>query len=390
MRRCARIPATPMNATRFLQNALVVLVSLLLSLLAAEGVVRLTPLGNIHVAETDNHFRFYEFDPRLGWKNAAGRHGRLTRKEFSYDVSINSHGMRYREVQRRKPPGVTRVAVLGDSFVWGIGVSDGERFTELVEERSNGKYELLNFGVSGYGPIQYSLIFDEIVTGFQPDVVLLTFCLINDFVDNVFWCRAKYYKPYVLESPGPDVVIAGYPLPRIGVFTRGLPTDWLADYSRLYTLATSSVNRAAASLQDHGQAGLIGADELQKDIYFPQHSPDAADFAERMVAINTKVLTQIRDKARAHDVPLAVVVAPTRYEYESAFPKQKKGPNMNARNHLLETLKELGIPAIDSTDAIDMSDFWKYDMHWRPSGHAKIADGILDWLNTSGLPTARP
>ena len=80
MRRCARIPATPMNATRFLQNALVVLVSLLLSLLAAEGVVRLTALGNIHVTETDDHFRFYEFDPRLGWKNAAGRHGRFTQQ----------------------------------------------------------------------------------------------------------------------------------------------------------------------------------------------------------------------------------------------------------------------------------------------------------------------
>lgn len=371
--------------TKFLQNALVVVVSLLLSLLAAEGVVRMTSPGSIHVAETGNFFRFYEFDGRLGWKNGAGRYGRYTPDEFSHDISINSHGMRYREVRRRKPVGVTRVAVLGDSFVWGIGVSDRERFTELVEERSNAKYELLNFGVSGYCPIQYSLTFDEIVTGFQPDVVLVTFCLGNDFVDNVLWRRYKYYKPYVREAAGPDVVIAGYPLPRAGEFTSGLPAEWLADRSRLCALVMSNVNRAATALNGHGQAGLVGADEYQKDIYFPERSPEAAAFAERMVAINTKLLTQIRDKARAHKVCLAVVVAPTKAEYGACFPGET-ARNMNARDHLIKTLEELDIPAIDSTDAIDVADFWQTDSHWRPSGHAKIADGILDWLARSSLP----
>jgi hypothetical protein len=81
----------------------VVIVSLLLSLLAAETVVRMTSLGNIHVAETGNQYKFYEFDGRLGWKNGAGRYGQYTRDEFSYAISINSHGMRYREVPPQKP-----------------------------------------------------------------------------------------------------------------------------------------------------------------------------------------------------------------------------------------------------------------------------------------------
>jgi hypothetical protein len=375
----------PMNSTNFLQNALVVTVSLLLSLLLAEGAVRMTVLGKIHVAETGNQYKFYEFDERLGWKNGTGRHGQYTRDEFSYGISINRHGMRYREVQQQKPAGVTRVAVLGDSFVWGIGVSDHDRFTEMVEKRSAGEFELLNFGVSGYGPVQHYLMFDEIVAGFRPDIVLVTFCLGNDFADNVFWRRYNYYKPYVQEITGPDVAIAGYPLPRSGEFAGGLLTDWLADHSRLYALTMSSARRAAASFNDYGQNGLVGADENQKDIYFPRHSPGAAALADQMVDMNAKLLMKLRQKAKAHNVRLAVVVAPTKCEYGACFPGET-ARNMNALNRLIQTLKELDIPAIDKTEAIDLADFWKTDAHWRPSGHAKLADGILDWLNSSSLP----
>lgn len=374
-----------MNLTKILQNTLVVTVSLLLSLLAAEGAVRMTVLGNIHVAETGNQYKFYEFDKRLGWMNGAGRHGQYTRDEFSYSISMNRHGMRYREVQQQKPAGVTRVAVLGDSFVWGIGVSDHDRFTEMVEKRSDGKFELLNFGVSGYGPIQYYLMFDEIVANFRPDIVLITFCLGNDFADNVFWRRYNYYKPYVQEITGADLTIAGYPLPRSGEFGGGLLTDWLADHSRLHTLFMGSAKRAAASLNDYGQAGLASADENQKDIYFPRHSPDAAALADQMVAINAKLLMKLREKAKAYNIRLAVVVAPTKCEFGACFPGET-ARNMNAHNRLIQTLQELDIPAIDKTDAIDLADFWKTDGHWRPSGHAKIADGILDWLNNTLLP----
>jgi hypothetical protein len=371
-----------MNWTKFFQNALLVAVSLMLSLLIAEVIVRITPLGNIYVAETGNQYKFYEFDNRLGWKNAVGRHGQYTRGEFSYGISINSNGMRYREIPPQKPAGVIRVAVLGDSFVWGIGVSDQDRFTEKVEKLSGGKFELLNFGVSGYGPIQYDLMFDKIVEEFKPDVLLITFCLGNDFADNVFWRRYGYYKPYVKKGANQDLIIDGYPLPRNGEFIGDIFTNWLADHSRLFALVRTSFKRATASSNDYGQAGLIGADENQKDIYFPLHSPEAMNLADHMVELNTGLLTQIRDKAKLNNVSLAVIVAPTKCEYGACFPGEQ-AHNMNARDRLIKSLKEIEIPVIDKTDAINMADFWNTDGHWRPSGHAKLADGILEWLKAN-------
>jgi len=58
-------------------------------------------------------------------------------------VGINSYGMRYRDFSKDKKPGIYRVAVLGDSYTWGIGAADAERFTEKVEDLADHKVEML-------------------------------------------------------------------------------------------------------------------------------------------------------------------------------------------------------------------------------------------------------
>ena len=67
-------------------------------------------------------------------------------------VTTNSLGMREREYEPRKPPGVTRVVLLGDSYVFDNGVLAEDRmgvFLEkwLVERASrNGEIECLHVG----------------------------------------------------------------------------------------------------------------------------------------------------------------------------------------------------------------------------------------------------
>jgi len=77
--------------------------------------------------------------------------GTYKREEFEYTISINRYGMRQHPVSTKRKAGDYSIAVLGDSFVWGIGVADEDRFTEFLERELPGT-EVLNFGVSGYGP----------------------------------------------------------------------------------------------------------------------------------------------------------------------------------------------------------------------------------------------
>jgi D-alanyl-lipoteichoic acid acyltransferase DltB (MBOAT superfamily) len=91
-------------------------------------------------------------------------------------ISINRWGMRDQDYERVPPPGTFRIAMLGASSVMGWGVGDGQTFEALVEDRLNREsqlhagYEILNFGVQGYEPLQ-QLVAIEKALEFEPDAV---------------------------------------------------------------------------------------------------------------------------------------------------------------------------------------------------------------------------
>jgi lysophospholipase L1-like esterase len=94
----------------------------------------------------------------------------------------NSYGFFDTEHSLEKPPGVRRVALLGDSISQGLGVGQNEAFGKILENRLNtehlnaehgGRFELLNFAVLGY---HMPAIFDvavQQVPNFHPDVYLV-------------------------------------------------------------------------------------------------------------------------------------------------------------------------------------------------------------------------
>ncbi len=127
-----------------------------------------------------NQFVFYRFDPKLGWSNRPNSHGYLTRAEYRIPVEINSVGMRDREPPPRLQ-GRQRIAVLGDSFVWGVGAQYGQRFTEVLQ-RKLPRLDVLNYGVSGYGTTQELAQLDGVLDA-KPDYVIVALCLSNDVTD---------------------------------------------------------------------------------------------------------------------------------------------------------------------------------------------------------------
>jgi hypothetical protein len=94
-------------------------------------------------------------------------------------IRTNRWGMRDRDYEKQPAPGTDRIAVLGASTVMGWGVGDGETFEAIVEERLNRervgqpyeRYEILNFAVPGYQPLQQLAVLDK-VFAFGPSVVI--------------------------------------------------------------------------------------------------------------------------------------------------------------------------------------------------------------------------
>lgn len=127
-------------------------------------------------------------NPVLGYEYRPGY--RSSEEPFDADhagYEINAAGLRDRDYSLAKPPGVYRVIVLGDSTTAGNGIPDVERtytkvLERLLDERAGEgqRFEVLNFGVGGYHPVQEVELLAERGLAYDPDLVIVTFCQ-NDF-----------------------------------------------------------------------------------------------------------------------------------------------------------------------------------------------------------------
>ena len=84
----------------------------------------------------------------------------------------NEHGMRDESVAMARTPGVVRIALLGASPEMGVGVAGTQDFPALVDEMLGPEVEILNFAVTGYGPVQNTAVL-ETALAFDPDIVLI-------------------------------------------------------------------------------------------------------------------------------------------------------------------------------------------------------------------------
>ncbi len=94
------------------------------------------------------------------------------------ELSINSLGMRMREVEREKPVGRFRIACLGDSVTFGWGVEEAASFPRRLETLLRERFpdrdvEVLNFGVPGFSSEQAKRFMASRLNEFSPDWVLL-------------------------------------------------------------------------------------------------------------------------------------------------------------------------------------------------------------------------
>jgi D-alanyl-lipoteichoic acid acyltransferase DltB (MBOAT superfamily) len=94
-------------------------------------------------------------------------------------LKTNRWGFRDGEYEQQKPAETYRMALIGSSHALGWGVGNHETFENLVEARLNDspdrayrRYEILNFAVGGYGPLQEMAMLERKAFAFQPDAAL--------------------------------------------------------------------------------------------------------------------------------------------------------------------------------------------------------------------------
>lgn len=165
----------------------------------------------------------YAYHPVTGYRFIPGIKARVRHEGGGYLLKANQAGFRCKhEASPRKPQGVFRVLLFGDSYTAGEGVSDSFRFGDVLESLVPG-IEVLNFGLPGSGTDQQYLAWREFGAELDYDLLLLcpmvenirrnvqTHRLTQSAFDGRLVLRAKPY--FVLEKGA--LVLHHSPVPTV-------------------------------------------------------------------------------------------------------------------------------------------------------------------------------
>lgn len=219
----------------FLINLILVLVSTGLALGCGEVGVRL-------MSSALGVTPYMEYDDMLGW-TATPNTTKVHRSDYyGFDVvyRINDQRFRGEPHEKAKPPGVTRIVILGDSNGFGWGIPEGRQFAALVESGIQNA-QVINLSLSGYGTDQEYLRFVREGVSLQPDVVILQLTP-NDFEEIQYPFFNQKPKPQFVVNDGGALTLVNVPVRAYGpkaeeFFGNSIPLpfrEWFGWHSYAY------------------------------------------------------------------------------------------------------------------------------------------------------------
>lgn len=336
-------------------------------------------LGMIQNGKEESSLR-----PVPGWEGQMEVEGNVL------PVRLNSLGLRGPEIEPRREDEL-RVLCLGDSFVFGYGVAAKNTFPavldSMLEERLERPIVVGNAGVPGYGTREQAFSLIRLKEPFDPDVVVSTIFIGNDFMD--------------------DQVVGRYA--HDGFLIHG---GWATLLRRSFRARLALRSRALMWLElkliETGSRWALEPNAEQPDPGFPTHRPNLGLFMDvidenhswdpasavpvvpRALAKLEQSLSQIRETAG--DAKVLVVIMPGSWHLdddERLAHLQRVGLDPKdyrlglTQERIQKVCQTLGLPVVDiTTFARELDDpmslYLEEDLHLNPAGHRFVAELLRD------------
>ena len=343
--------------------------SLLFALVLAEFGIRL-------IAPQTLALNYTEWDPYVGFKNRPNASGFFRSAEFTMKVHINSTGQRDREFSLAKPAGTYRVVVLGDSFTFGHGVAENETYSKRLErnltEILHRPVEFINMGVGKSGTAHELALWRKLARHYEADLVLVGFCLGNDFNDNLVGVFRLEKGELVHQATRYSSIR------RMQVITQAVPFySWLAQHSHLVNLVRSLLTQMDDRTRKR-EASTGGRDEEA------QPGADSKDFGYGVSYVElTTFAKEVTDSGRS----FGVVFIP---DLSALIRAENSRPDDYDRmaTRFREAIQASGVKSIDLVPTFlrlrqeqrDRRWYYEMDQHWTAEGHRAAADEIAKWV----------
>lgn len=166
-----------------------------------------------------NSHKYTSYDKELGWS--------IKKNGESGGFRANAEGIRAdKEYDLNTSPDVVRIATFGDSFTHNDEVDNNQTWQRFIEKKDD-KFEVINFGVGGFGIDQAFLRYLQEGKKYNSHIVLI------GFMQENYFRHVNSYRPFYAPKTGipfskPRFVIRDYKLTLIDN-----PIRDVKDYKRL-------------------------------------------------------------------------------------------------------------------------------------------------------------
>ncbi len=312
--------------------------------------------------------RFYAPDPDLGYGLLPGFQGTVATGEYDSRIHINEMGLRSAPVGTPEP-GRKSVLVLGDSFTFGVGVSNPETYPALLETRlsaSGFPCRVHNAGVPGHGPVQYQGRYHQLRSVLRPDCVLMGMYIGNDIFDCIWKKEGTRFK--VVDG----WVVSGdvYRLDRF--------KTWIRTHSHLYRLVSRLSQKILLGNQSHEGRFNHLTDQLLSQGDWSENP----FLAEACNTLRTE-LEGLRRQVEEDGAVLLIVLLPLECQVSDslwAARAEDRCRRFGPQERLCRLFEEMGLAYLDLVPTFqkhqDGDLFYALDGHWTPAGHRVVAEAV--------------
>ena len=271
---------------------------------------------------------------------------------YTSKIKTNSDGFRFFVEDETKP----NIMFLGDSATFGIGTSNGETYPEYLGELLGKKYNILNYGVSGWGFAEYYLAYRKFVKKTNPQLVVMGVYPGNDY-ENLLrsqWADMKRTLP----TP---------PLNRIDVYVDDVANirgTYLKNQGFLYEIP---VLREMKSFIFLGKRFIIPVIRDLKNHLLGRKYP--------LNTMHVRIISKI-----AGERPLLIVVLPSKFHF----------PNKEPINDIpyfggVGKLKNVHILNLHPSLKENYKDIYVDGLHFNKKGNKIIARSVYQFVRKKKL-----
>ncbi len=269
-------------------------------------------------------------------------------------VRINNLGFRGPDVAIEKRPGQFRILALGDSFTFGTGIAEEDRYADVMQERLRQRYprldvEIVNAGIPGASAVDEAALLTRLGPILDPDLILIGF-VGNDVV--------QAYAPRGWQIPLPDRL-------KFYAESRSSLCAFLTDrYDRLLMVLGLRQDDLAAST--------------------PSYDPHSQDWRDFLSAYGGML-----DWTRTRQIPPPIVglffsgsVRPNDRGYDYNKPGKNLQTFIANMHQVQQALDRMGIPAIDYLRSFqqhghEVLGVSQWESHPNARANRMYADGFL-------------